>query len=610
MKIAPIKLLKIGLTSLLGVVSLSLLAFLLVRWVPINWVNQQLAQRTGPSLPNSLQVEALSLDYAGGLRIVAGGVTVGKQARVEKIVADISIRALLSGQLTINELTLVNAQLDIPLWQQWQQQRPRSPNPTAGGLVLTQLHLDGLKLAPWGDLLGVIDGDIKFDDRQQLVAAQLELFGLQVEVVPSGEGYRLSAQADQWSALPGMRLAQTVLDAEWQPLPDHAEGSLQTRLTFTGATVAGLPFLFDAGSATIEFERRQIIVTALELGALGGHLQGTGSGELVDGEGPLLALSLDLELAGLQLAPIAESFALSPLAGRVAATGKLNFSRQQNGLVWSLDGDASLRDFSSDPMGVKLSELNSPFKLRANGVQFSALQVRGYGGELQGDVDLKWSPLLTIQSRGLADRLQLSSLMSDLQLQPIRGLLDAEWALGWRAGGSSEFGNSILAGLDLTGSWEAYDGFFPGIDLKAASSLTASRSATDQEPGTDPDGGSGQGTAFDTAASDLKIANGEFYLSNIEIKSAVLAASGEVVVGTNGGLRGELQVGGNEATGLIRVPVNVSGNFREPTLRPTKSSVFGGAVGSAILGPGLGTAVGVKVGEGLNNLRKKLIGAD
>ena len=43
-------------------------------------------------------------------------------------------------------------------------------------------------------------------------------------------------------------------------------------------------------------------------------------------------------------------------------------------------------------------------------------------------------------------------------------------------------------------------------------------------------------------------------------------------------------------------------------VRPTEGSVVGGAVGTAILGPGVGTAVGIKVGEGLENLKQRLFG--
>jgi hypothetical protein len=44
------------------------------------------------------------------------------------------------------------------------------------------------------------------------------------------------------------------------------------------------------------------------------------------------------------------------------------------------------------------------------------------------------------------------------------------------------------------------------------------------------------------------------------------------------------------------VPLNVTGTVDSPLLFPTGGTVAGAAPGTAILGPGLGTSVGVKVG--------------
>jgi len=50
------------------------------------------------------------------------------------------------------------------------------------------------------------------------------------------------------------------------------------------------------------------------------------------------------------------------------------------------------------------------------------------------------------------------------------------------------------------------------------------------------------------------------------------------------------------------VPLNVAGTVHSPLLYPTGASIAGAAVGTAVLGPGIGTSVGAKVGgwaEGL-----------
>jgi len=50
---------------------------------------------------------------------------------------------------------------------------------------------------------------------------------------------------------------------------------------------------------------------------------------------------------------------------------------------------------------------------------------------------------------------------------------------------------------------------------------------------------------------------------------------------------------------LISIPLKVSGTSSEPQLRPTNTALLGGMVGTTILGPGIGTALGIKVGESM-----------
>jgi hypothetical protein len=49
------------------------------------------------------------------------------------------------------------------------------------------------------------------------------------------------------------------------------------------------------------------------------------------------------------------------------------------------------------------------------------------------------------------------------------------------------------------------------------------------------------------------------------------------------------------ATGAV--PLNVAGTLESPWLYPTGGTVAGAAAGTAVLGPGIGTAVGARVGQ-------------
>jgi len=59
---------------------------------------------------------------------------------------------------------------------------------------------------------------------------------------------------------------------------------------------------------------------------------------------------------------------------------------------------------------------------------------------------------------------------------------------------------------------------------------------------------------------------------------------------------------------LISIPLVVAGTTETPHLRPTNAAVIGGAVGTGILGPGLGTAIGIKVGKILNQIGSAVSG--
>jgi hypothetical protein len=50
------------------------------------------------------------------------------------------------------------------------------------------------------------------------------------------------------------------------------------------------------------------------------------------------------------------------------------------------------------------------------------------------------------------------------------------------------------------------------------------------------------------------------------------------------------------------MPLVVSGTVRSPVLYPSGSVLAGAAVGTALLGPGLGTALGIKIGNMLHKL--------
>ena len=58
----------------------------------------------------------------------------------------------------------------------------------------------------------------------------------------------------------------------------------------------------------------------------------------------------------------------------------------------------------------------------------------------------------------------------------------------------------------------------------------------------------------------------------------------------------------------VTVPLNVAGTMDLPLLYPTAGALAGGAIGTAILGPGVGTSAGMKAGQAVESFTDRLFG--
>ncbi len=570
-------------------------------WLPLRAVNEQLISVTQPELGKPLQISAVAWAWNGGPAVILSGVTVGGRATIDQVQLTPGL-SVLWGELALRHLTLSGVYADVPRWQAWWAQR--TPMATVDNqdsspeLSIATVTLEDVKLYPWAEQYGGIGGQVEFGTGLHPQAAGLSLPGLEFELQADGQGYQLRLQATRWQGPAGVSLGLAKVQGQWQPLVGNDLGQLNLAAEFSQTTIAGLAapgqtFMVDQGSIEVEITQHHFLVKAITVDALGARLQGTGAGELEDLQ--RLDLALALELLELKLAALAEAFQLLPLTGDVSAFARLDIDYQHSEFGWQLAGDVQGSGLSV--AGLALEQLTTAFALDSQGLKLSNLAASGYGGEVTGKADMLWSRPFSIDGQLGLKQIALEPLMADLKLSPVSGRLAAELELVWHAGLTQEAGQAP-GNLSLNGDWRVEKGLLPGVDLKAAASLTASSISSQS------------GTAFDLAASKLRVANGKIRLDDIEIKSAVLAVTGDLVIDRDGSLAGEIQVGGNEALGVTRVPVVVAGTLEEPLLRPTKSSMLGGAVGSAVLGPGLGTAVGVKIGEGLNNLRKRFTTSD
>jgi hypothetical protein len=78
------------------------------------------------------------------------------------------------------------------------------------------------------------------------------------------------------------------------------------------------------------------------------------------------------------------------------------------------------------------------------------------------------------------------------------------------------------------------------------------------------------------------------------IASGALTANAEVSISSKQELSGQIDVALKGTSALVSTPLALSGTVQNPSLYPSNAALAGAAAGTALLGPGLGTAAGMK----------------
>ncbi len=204
-----------------------------------------------------------------------------------------------------------------------------------------------------------------------------------------------------------------------------------------------------------------------------------------------------------------------------------------------------------------------------------------YEGQLQGNLLVTQGTPVKLDSRLNLTTLNMGLLLKAMGNHSVDGTASAETTIRSEAASMGELANNYR----IESKVRIEKGHIYEADLEqAARSLSAEWKAGGQTP-------------FDEVKTNAVIQPNTVTLKNLSITSSLLAATGDMKIKNNVDLDGEISVGLNDATGLITMPLMISGTIEQPKVRPTNEALAGGAIGTAILGPGVGTAVGVKAGE-------------
>jgi uncharacterized protein involved in outer membrane biogenesis len=222
-----------------------------------------------------------------------------------------------------------------------------------------------------------------------------------------------------------------------------------------------------------------------------------------------------------------------------------------------------------------------------NDADFSEVSAKLYGGTVSGKANVGWQKGLQLRGSFDVNQVELKQLVPLLSPGTnVSGRLTAKPAFSASAAAASQLKNA----LRLETPFNVQNGVLHGVDIQQAATSMIKQGATGGE------------TRFDQLSGHLNVERGAYRFTQLKIASGVLAADGNVNISPKQELSGRVNAQVKALGTSANVPLNVAGTVGSPLLYPTGASMAGAAVGTVMLGPGLGTSVGAKVGtwaEGL-----------
>lgn len=262
------------------------------------------------------------------------------------------------------------------------------------------------------------------------------------------------------------------------------------------------------------------------------------------------------------------------------------------------DGDAQLIALHIEkwtlPADLPLLIDKAKFEMRLDGSQLAipSINIAMYGGNIAGEANLNWVKNWKMKGKLHIDQLAVAqpTRMVSKSLY-LSGNLFADGhfsSVAKEAGGLSD-------NLQTNFKFKVNNGVLHGLDLVKIASLLIKQKQ-----------GGGE-TQFDAFTGNAQVRGKQYKLSNLNVQSGLLGATGRVTVAPSKALSGEVKVEVKNSANMVAIPMNVSGTLDSPMVFPTKSALIGGALGTAVL-PGAGTAAGVQAAEKAEKVLKGLFG--
>ena len=241
------------------------------------------------------------------------------------------------------------------------------------------------------------------------------------------------------------------------------------------------------------------------------------------------------------------------------------------------------------PVGVPLliDRLDSEMMLVDKRLDIQRLDIELYEGKVSTDAVLTLQKNWSLEGKLNVAGVQLAGPVSMVsQSTQLSGKLSGDGS--YKA--SAKEPAKLMEQLQANFRFKVLDGVLDGVDLAKAATLLGTKGGMDGQ------------TRFDTLTGMLNVAGKQYHLRNLDIASGLLKATGDVKIKPNKELGGEVKVEIKKGTTLVAIPLQVTGTTEKPMVLPTKAALAGAAAGTAILGPGVGTSLGIQAADKLKGL--------
>ncbi len=237
-------------------------------------------------------------------------------------------------------------------------------------------------------------------------------------------------------------------------------------------------------------------------------------------------------------------------------------------------------------------------RLKDNELTVPKIDVALYGGKLAGDALFTWQKNKGVTNWKSNGRLTIENLSvkePSMMMSKAVYLSGSLFGDGHFSASAKDVGQ-LAERLQANFKFKMNNGVLHGLDLVKVASLLIKQNQN------------GGQTQFDAFSGLLNVSGKQYHLKDLKISSGLLAAKGQVKVKPNKELDGAVDVELKHSVSLVSIPLEVSGTVRKPVVLPSKAALAGAAVGTAILGPGVGTSLGVKAAGALDSIKEMFSG--